>query len=681
MAEHIGTHMPTILSWDLELAALDLQQRLLHRLPESLWDQSRLTPQGQLYGAIAQELARWLETWTIVRDSTLLQRASGVDLDLLLTDYRLKRYNHRSDAFAREIARLILGTPKGSLYSLQDLTQLLVDTPQLCARSGRWQPHWWTAITRPITMARTYWQLGDQLGKMWYVSLAQNEITISDLPPPGANTTPWPDGYVPVPGGPPPFAGGNDDVMPVYWFHLEDETGALWYFHIGEGGEAAISLERPGPEPGTTEPMRLWDGQGEVWGVMVDRQDFSLRVIPFTSPLLNPTFWTVIDDLDQAWLLFMREGALTLARLPAPLLWREMTPGGVPLAWWRITEEGAAAPRYAHVLHQQVIVVTETQPDGPGTTEELLLRDVEDQSLWRGDLDTTGRDLEMRPAPEIPLISGDPIVMLDPGHIGQYVQLVDGADQTWYVWRTLGGGYAVGEGAPPHLVDATPPGGPYRWWRLEALDGSASAVWIEAGPCLKVGRPQPNGAGMDTPVALGDYDNVLWHDGITPDGALAGSNAAPLEFTQAPTCLILNDEDGRRWFWAVNPHTGSLIVSEVLGPRVIPWQPVGELGWIRAADPHGGPPWYLMATRTHAVKVRHAPMLAQPWGLDARECLLYDDTGRPWQLTIGADGGVKPLPLYYETIPAIQPTLYVRECAEALRHIEAGGSLTTLYAI
>lgn len=318
----------------LDDAALVVTQRMLRRLPASLWDQSLGTPQAQLYGSIALELARWLEAWELVRRCTLLQQADGIDLDVLLRDYGLKRFNRRPDAYARQIARQILWTPKGTLYSVQEVATLLTDAPQLCGRSGRLQPHWWVALTHAIAMPRTYWQLGNALGEVWYLSLADNDICVSQYPPPGANTTPWPEDVTPIPGGGPPcYAGGREDVLTLFWLHVPDETGALWYLTLGTGGSLAVSLELSIVGPGTHAPLHLLDGQGEMWGLQVDRDTMSLVVAPLSTPPTTPSYWRLLDANAQEWILGIAQGTLLTQPAPAPLGWVDVTPGGVPINW------------------------------------------------------------------------------------------------------------------------------------------------------------------------------------------------------------------------------------------------------------------------------------------------------------------------------------------------------------
>ena len=321
-------------SQTIDEVALVVTQRMLQRLPASLWDHSLETPQAKLYGGMARELARWLEAWDVVRRCTLLQQADGIDLDMLLRDYGLQRYNRRPDAFARQIARQILWTPKGTLYSLQEVATLLTDAPQLCARSGRLQPHWWVALNQAVSMPRTYWQLGNALGEVCYLSLADNDICLSPYPPPGANTTPWPEGYTPVPGGGPPlYAGGREDVITLFWLHVPDETGSLWYLTLGAGGSLAVSQDLRIAGPGTLAAVHLLDGAGEAWGLRLDRETMSLLLEPLSTPPTTPSYWRLRDPEGHEWILAVQQGALMTHPAPAPLGWVDLTPGGVPLDW------------------------------------------------------------------------------------------------------------------------------------------------------------------------------------------------------------------------------------------------------------------------------------------------------------------------------------------------------------
>jgi hypothetical protein len=138
----------------LAVTTSDLLARMLRRLPPSLWDIDPASPtvQRDLYKAVAEQCALWLEQREIARTMTLLLEAQGVDLDVLLQDYGLRRYLQRPDAYARQVGEQILFAPQGTLYSLAQLADLLFyDQPHLTLRTGRSHVHVMLAYTSPIT--------------------------------------------------------------------------------------------------------------------------------------------------------------------------------------------------------------------------------------------------------------------------------------------------------------------------------------------------------------------------------------------------------------------------------------------------------------------------------------------------------------------------------------------------
>jgi hypothetical protein len=319
----------------LEARTLVLQQRMLRRLPASLWNTQDLdTTQAKLLGAIAHELATWFGEQDVVRTCTLLQEAGGIDLDFLLRDYGLKRYNQRPDALARQLARQILWTAKGTVYSMQEVARLLVDTLQLLGRSGRTQPHWWVAQHAPLTFARTYWQFCDVLGGTWYLYIGGNEIHVSQAPPAGANITPWQDGYTPTPNaGPPAFAQGWEDVQALDWVRVFDLAAMPWYIRVEPDGGLTITDTAPPSGRISTQPIQLLDGAGEAWGIQVDHLEPGIILVPLTTPQTNTTYWRLRDAGGAVWIVSLNAGAIHLSTPPAPLGWQETTPGGQPLDW------------------------------------------------------------------------------------------------------------------------------------------------------------------------------------------------------------------------------------------------------------------------------------------------------------------------------------------------------------
>src|SRR5215471_14877025 len=86
----------------LAISTGDILSRMLRRLPPSLWDTdpSADTLQRDLFAAIASQTAVWLEQRDIARTMTLMLQAEGIDLDVLLQDYGLKRYLQLPDPYA-----------------------------------------------------------------------------------------------------------------------------------------------------------------------------------------------------------------------------------------------------------------------------------------------------------------------------------------------------------------------------------------------------------------------------------------------------------------------------------------------------------------------------------------------------------------------------------------------------
>src|SRR5262249_402257 len=144
---------------------------------------------------------------------------------------------------------------------------------------------------------------------------------------------------------------------------------------------------------------------------------------------------------------------------------------------------------------------------------------------------------------EAPPISGDPIAVLDPGHVPELFTLRDQAAQPWWLWQSPVE-LAVQNTDPGGHTDVTPAGGPDTWGRLRQLGGTAWAVGAAADTSMAVQDSAPSGQGTEAPQSLGDDGGVRWHYGIGPDQALGMSDAPPVEYAQAATCVVMNDETG-----------------------------------------------------------------------------------------------------------------------------------------
>lgn len=664
-----------------------LTSSMLQRLPASLWDQDPASVQGQLYAAMAAELLTWLDAWEVTRDCTLLQRAEGIDLDTLLVDYALKRYNQRQDPYARQIARQVLFSPKETLFALQDVAQLLTDYPQLVARSGRNQPHYWIAATHNLHMPRTYWQLTDHAGTAWYLSLEGYEIIVTSFPASGANVTPLPDGtpVAPPPAGPwhtwgydPAYATGRGDVETLHWFLVPDSTGAPWVITLNPGGALEVGGTVPAYGRGTTHPLRLLDGTATTWGLMVDEVTRSLVPVVLSEAEPVSSYWQLREPGGAVRYLAVEDRELWLVDTP-PLGWADTTPGAQPLDWFTVTTPDDGTPAqtaYAMLSVDGDLVVQPTQPTTGTGTAEVPIVVSRTGNTWRLDLCPDGHTL-IGFRTVLVIQTPDVYPLLTAGATAETLALLDEGSQPW--WLSIATGELAMQDSPePLTTDVTPTGGPFRWWRLAQQDGTRLAVTPVSDPCLAVQSPAPAGTGTATPTRLGDASGAWWHTGIAPDGSIGVSDYPPLDFAQAATCLVLTDPAGVRWFWRMAPTTGELVCSRVQEPDTIPWMRQGEVTWLHIANPRGGR-CYLLPDTGGEPMLREAPPITNPWGMDAEDALTYCRSGRPWLLALGEDESLAPTPLPMEDIPPDQPLIHVRDLYEALGHVEAAGTLTTLY--
>jgi hypothetical protein len=329
-------------------------------------------------------------------------------------------------------------------------------------------------------------------------------------------------------------------------------------------------------------------------------------------------------------------------------------------------------------------LLTSVQPAGAGTPEAITLRDVHGGQLWAvhlvAHLLAGLLTLQLTPIAAPAPLSGEHVLMLDPHIALQYVVLLDSTAVPWYLFLEHGE-LTYTAIVPAAAVNVTPAGGPYTWWQWPRLDGQTRAISVTPWGELQDADTPPAGLGMATPTTLGDADGHLWHLGVAPDASLGLTDAPAIDYSQAATCLVLNDEREARWYWTVDSMTQELVCLAGLEPDLVPWQAHGELGFLTATDPGSGRLWYLMAAPTQEAEVRRAPNLAQPWGMPAADCPLYTPDGHPWVLRLETDGSIWAAEQPVADIPYGTPILYAREAAEALRHVEGSGSITTLWAV
>jgi hypothetical protein len=623
----------------------DLLQRMLRRLPGSLWntDPDSPTLQRELYHAFALQMAAWLEQREIVRTMTLLLEAQGVDLDVLLADYGLRRYLQRPDPYARQIGMNILWTPKGTLYSLARLADLLFDLPHVTMRTGRSQEHIFVAATHAVTTPYSYWGLVSDEG-IWYAVTVDGEVpTISQRPPPGLDLSPGPH--------------------TLRWFTVQDELGATWYVSLH--GDTLQITTTPPQGYGTSEPFAVLDGQGQRWLLAVRSTDQCLVSVLDTG-LPGFSAWRLRDETGAVFSLWIEANVPTTGA-SAPGGSTDQTPGGAAVDWFAVPDE--IGTRWYVTLAHDVLFTQLTVPGGTGTTAEAAFLDVTGQ---RWVLTAHSGTAALITTAFTPLTAD--YVVVAPASSFQAFQLLDSDAVPWWVSIDADTLF-VTPLLPFGATDVTPVGGPFRWLRVYDAAGGRWYASPSTMGVLVLDTVTPGGRGTALPQQLGDRHAVLWHLSVDAAGNLATSDAVPIDYAGMATALCLTDERGARWFWRV--HGDVLEWSSVLWPDTLDQSPWGDLGWLQLENEEGHLR-HVYPTPLGDPTCSLAPPLTSPWGWRA-PVTFRDLAGALWHLTaladdrIGLETGVVPDALH---LPA--PTLPLREALEAFSHIQAAGSNLTL---
>ena len=628
----------------LAVATQDVLARMLLRLPPSLWDidPGSDTLQRDLFRALAGQIARWLEQREIARTMTLLREAQGVDLDVLLGDYGLKRYLQRPDASARQVGLHILWTRKGTLYSVAQLADLLFELPHVTLRTGRGHQHVLAVATHPVTTAHTYWGLVSSEGVWYAVTVDATVPTISQAPPPGLDLSPGPH--------------------TLTWFTVQDETEVDWYVSI-RADTLHPALSAP-PGAGTTEAFSVLDGHGQRWGLRVRRADEVLFTVLETG-LAGFGYWQLRDAVGAVYALWIEARVPTIAPTP-PGGSSDQTPGGAALDWLTVLDE-TETPWYVAIAHG-TLVAERTAPGGIGSTEPVVLIDASGQD-WgltvhsgTAALVTTARTAH-----------NAPLVVLAPETSFQAIHLLDSLGVAWWLCveaRTL----LLAPALPSDARDVTPAGGPFRWWRAYDLAGALWYAFPSPLGVLQVEEGTPGGDGTAAPQTLGDAAGVLWHIGVDLAGNFAISDTPPVDYGGMATAVCLKDETGARWFWRV--HGVVLEWSHVLWPDTLDQSPWGDLGWLQVHNADGDPR-YVFPTPTGSPMAALGPPPASPWGWP-EPITFVDHAGTHWRLTVSPDERVGILPDVPDDLPHPVSVVPLREALEAFGHIQAAGSLVTL---
>lgn len=628
-------------------ATTRIATRLLDRLPQALWDTDPTseTVQRDLYRAFATQMALWLENRTIARQMLLLLEAQGLDLDALLRDYGLRRYLQRPDAYARQVGMHLLYIPQGTEHALGILADLLFDLPHRVVRTGRNEAHIFVADTHPITTPYTYWGLISDEGLWYAVTIHKGLPAISQIPPPGLNVAPGP--------------------RTLHWFQVLDDTQLPWYISI-QGNTLTTSETIPAWGTGTTEPFRVLDGDLGLWELRIRRATSSLVSVPVTGS--EPyAYWRVRSVEGDTYAVYVDTQVPTISLTPPA--GRDETPTTTDLDWFTVWDETDTP--WSVSIQGQTLQLSRILPT-TGTGTAVPFRVLDGQGNW-WELQAN----RQRHALQTSLLS--PVYMtatvLNPGHAFQAVQLHDADAVPWWIsisHRRL----QVSSVLPTGATDVTPAGGPYRWLRVYGPTGQRwygfpqpSGVWI-------VSDTTPGGLGTALPQYLGDDEGIQWHFGVG-HATFGLSNTPSRDFEGLATALVINDAQGKRWFWRITGILSRFEVSNVLWPDTISQMPWGEIGWLKMTMTSGAVRYVYPEIHTGQPTVNSAPPMTSWWGW-TEALTLQDNQGVIWDLSIADSGVLAYAPQGVEDIPHRPPLLSLRDVTEAYEHIQTAGSLVTI---
>ena len=584
----------------LAISTGDILSRMLRRLPPSLWDTdpSADTLQRDLFAAIASQTAVWLEQRDIARTMTLMLQAEGIDLDVLLQDYGLKRYLQLPDPYARQVGMRILWTPQGTGYSVARLADLLLyNQPHVTMRTGRNEQHVFVASAQSVTTPYGYWGLVSDEG-LWYAVTVDGEVPVCSLAPPcGVDLSPGPH--------------------TLRWFTVLDENAAPWYVTVA--ADTLTVSQTPPQGYGTADPFYVLDGHGNRWGLSVDSRSEAL-VTTVSPGLTTFGYWRVRDRAGTVYDLWIEGEVPTIATAP-PGGSTDQTPGGSPLDWLSVADETGTS--WFLTLQDDTLFPQRTSPGGTGTTADPQFLDAGSR-LWSLSVDSRA---EAVVSTLLRAVTSDYLV-LDPGHAYQALRLVDSSGVPW--WLSISGGaQRLTATQPVGAADVTPSGGPYRWLRVYDLAAMLWYAYPNTSGTLVVSTTNPGGLGTAQPQTLGDSAGVLWHYGVS-GGAFAVSSTPPVDYGGMATAVCLNDPTGARWFWRV--HEGALQWSAQLWPDTMDQSPWGELGWLQLLNDVSATV-YVSPGVAGMPLVTLAPPANSPWGW-SQPVTLRDVEGTAWHLTV-----------------------------------------------
>lgn len=745
---------------DLVTTTTDVLARMLRRLPPSLWDTDPASPtlQRDLYQAVAAQLAVWLEQREIARRMTLLLEAEGVDLDTLMEDYGLRRYLQRPDPYARQIAENILFVPQGTQYAIARLADLLLDPqPHLTMRTGRSHVHVMLAYSQPISTPYSYWGMISQEG-LWYAVTVDGMVpTCSLAPPPGLDVAPGPH--------------------TLSWFQVLDELGVPWYVTIVADTLHVAQVQPSGY--GTTEPFLILDGHEQQWSLSVDSRSAALVSVMGMAPELDtPWYWRVFATTGVVYSVWMHGGVPTIDPTP-PAGLVDRTPGGSVLSWV-VVPDTLGTLWYIFIEHDTLAVQATSpggsgtaEPfdllEATGTLWHLTV-DRFAQEVVASAISSPSEGLEVL-SPHHPFqsftlvdstgadwwytVSG-PLLAPSPGHpVGAADVTPAGGPYRWLRVTDLAGAlwYAYPDSAGALLVSLTNPGG-LGMGGPRALGDRTGVQWhwgVVSSALVLSDAPPVDYGGLATTVCLNDatgakwfwrvtagrleWSNVLWPDaadqspwgelgwlqitsttGVTlyvfpstdgiPTAALGPPSLSPWGW-QDPVTLV--DTAGQRWalqvtptvpnmpqYWQVRTETGALVSlwvdAEVLALTTPPPSP-GEdvtpgglpLDWWMARDATGFQAF--VRPEDDTVITQSLP----PTGTGTTlPFYVQDALGHVWLLQfprtadtlnlvrVATDWLVGVTPTLDDEVPTLTPTIALRDAVDAIGHIQPAGSLLTV---
>jgi hypothetical protein len=633
----------------LTTSTADVLTRMLRRLPPSLWDTDPQaeTLQRDLYRAFAEQMAVWLENREIARTMTLLLEAQGVDLDVLLEDYGLKRYLQRPDPYARQVGMHILWHPQGTLDCIRILADLLFDVAHVTMRTGRSEQHIFVADTHPITTPYNYWGLVSDEG-LWYAVTVDGEVpTISQAPPPGLDVSPGPH--------------------TLRWFTVPDLVSGIWYVTI-----RADTLFVSGTSPagyGTTDLFEVQDGAGTRWHLFYDSQAeclitsfVSTGLPPLTLLTPNHIFQAVLlhDGVGSPWWLSL-DGATFQITTTLPTGASDVTPPGGPYRWLRVYDLGGTYwYLYPHTEGGGTTLVTDTvSPGGLGTVQPQSLGDTQG-SQWHYGIDPSGV-LASSDAPHV-----------DYGGMASSICLNDAHGNRWF-WRVRNGTLDWSPQLWPDTCDQSP-WGELSWLQAQSQTGTPLYIYPSTTgvPLVGAGPPTTSYWGWQDPVFFVDTDGQRWQLTVA---LLAGVG-----------------------YWRMRNAAGTVygLSMDAEVPTIVTPPPAGgvdqtpggvTLDWLTVPD-EGGVNWYATLEADNLTVAQTVPAglgtgtawpvqmvdsAGQGWSVQTRsttEALISLPTPAPYVArVVQAEGS---------DIPPLAGALSLRDVVDACGHIQAAGSLVSV---